>query len=238
MAEQRWAAAFPWLTETQRSSQLQRLLEIAEVSYRSSATQLRAMGREHEAKKMDIFALNARMDLEHPQLARWLHNATRAVRHAPSRDAVVERAMANALSLLAADRGNVQLIDPTTDELKIAVQCGFNREFLDYFAAVSDSGSACGRAATSGSQIVIDDVNADSRFAPHRDIAAASGFRAVQSTPLVNHAGRMVGVLSTHYPSPHHPSAASLQFMLRFAEQIADIMTGADKSCDGSAYQP
>jgi GAF domain-containing protein len=71
---------------------------------------------------------------------------------------------------------------------------------------------------------VIDDVNTDPRFAPHRDIAAASRFRAVQSTPLVDLHGHLVGVLSTHYPRPHRPSRAELDLMKRFGELIGQAI--------------
>ena len=52
-----------------------------------------------------------------------------------------------------------------------------------------------------GAQLVISDVTTDPGFGPHREIAAASGFRAVQSTPLIDEAGRLVGV--------DHPLSAS-----------------------------
>src|SRR5215472_13674356 len=120
--EQCWAAAFPWLTKTKRSGQLQRLLESAELAYRSSALQLRALGKASEAQEMDIYASNVRLDLEQPELARWLYGATQGIRQAPNRQAMLESAMAGALSLLAADRGNIQLIDPATGALTMAVQ--------------------------------------------------------------------------------------------------------------------
>jgi len=50
--------------------------------------------------------------------------------------------------------------------------------------------------------VVIADVREDPRFAAHREIAANSGFQAVQSTPLVDQDSRLLGMLSTHYPAP------------------------------------
>ena len=58
-----------------------------------------------------------------------------------------------------------------------------------YFAVVDDGHSACGRAARASAQAAIADVTADAGLAPHRDVAAASGFRAVQSEPLVSPPG-------------------------------------------------
>ena len=87
---------------------------------------------------------------------------------------------------------------------------------MEYFADVTDDGSACGRAARHHAQVVITDVTTDPGFAPHREIALASGFRAVQSTPLVNRAGHLVGMLSTHYPQPTTPPSSDLQELSRF----------------------
>jgi GAF domain-containing protein len=109
--------------------------------------------------------------------------------------------------------------------LRIAAQCGFGAEFLDYFAVVDDDWSACGRAARDRAQTVIADVNLDARFAPHRDIAASSAFRAVQSTPLIGRAGRLLGVVSTHYPRPYGPPACDLEIMKRYAELVGRVMT-------------
>ena len=119
------------------------------------------------------------------------------------------------LELLHADRGNVQLADPVTRELRIAAQRGFGADFLDYFAVVADDGSACGRAARRSAQVVIADVVTDPGFAPHRDIASAFGFRAVQSTPLIDGSGRLVGMVSTHYPRPISLPGPELQIMAR-----------------------
>ena len=116
-----------------------------------------------------------------------------------------------ALTVLHAERGNIQLADPATGALRIAAQRGFCREFVEYFATVTDDGSACGRAAQHHAQVVITDVTTDPGFAPHRGIALASGFRAVQSTPLVNRTGHLVGMVSTHYPRPTTPPRRDLQ---------------------------
>ena len=78
---------------------------------------------------------------------------------------------------------------------------------------MDDGHSACGRAAQACAQAVIADVTADAGFAPHRDIAAASGFRAVQSTPLVDYAGRLIGMVSTHFRHPYRPPSRDLRIM-------------------------
>jgi GAF domain-containing protein len=57
-----------------------------------------------------------------------------------------------------------------------------------------------------------------------RTIAAASGFRAVQSTPLVDGACRLVGVVSTHYPRPFAPSARDQLIVQRYADLVGRVL--------------
>src|SRR5215467_7301339 len=166
-----------------------------------------------------------------PQAAQVLPKALRDSHAAPTLGALLDEVLEFALTLLHAERGNVQLADPATGVLRIAAQRGFGPEFMDYFAAVTDDTSACGRAARRHAQVVITDVTTDPGFAPHRDIARASGFRAVQSTPLVNRAGHLVGMLSTHYPRPTTPPRRDLQIVSRFGalagESLSALLHGA-----------
>ena len=166
-----------------------------------------------------------------PQAAQGLHEALRGARAAPTLGALLDEMLGFALTLLHAERGNVQLADPATGALRIAAQRGFGPEFMEYFAAVTDDRSACGRAAQQHAQVVITDVTTDPGFAPHREIAVASGFRAVQSTPLVNRAGQLVGMLSTHYPRPTTPPRHDLQIVSRFGalagESLSTLLNGA-----------
>jgi hypothetical protein len=163
--------------------------------------------------------------------AQMLRGALRDPHAAPALGALLDEVLEFALTLLRAERGNVQLADPATGALRIAAQRGFSAEFLAYFAAVTDDRSACGRAAQHHAQVVITDVTTDPGFAPHREIALASGFRAVQSTPLVNRAGHLVGMVSTHYPRPTTPSRRDLQIINRFGalagESLSALLTGA-----------
>jgi GAF domain-containing protein len=150
--------------------------------------------------------------------------------------AVIDEGLEDALAVLRADRGNVQLVDPISGSLRIAAQAGFSDEFLEYFAVVDDDGgSACAIAARDHAQTVIADVNADPRYAPHREIAAASGYRAVQSTPLVDVRGHLLGMLSTHYPYPYRPPDEALEVMQRLGE----LMGQAIEAClEGDGQEP
>jgi hypothetical protein len=220
----RWSEAFPWLARTGQDRRLRRLLEEAETLHRRSAARLRAYGREDLARRSEQFAAWVRSDLDHPRAARRLFAATRNLREVTRPGSLFAKALEGALALAGADRGNLQVLDPATGSLRIAAQYGFGAEFLDYFAVVDDDRSACGKAARDRAQTVIADVNLDEGFAPHRDIAAASAFRAVQSTPLIGRTGRLLGVVSTHYPRPYRPPARDLEIMKRYGEMVGQIM--------------
>jgi GAF domain-containing protein len=153
-------------------------------------------------------------------------------------DALLPQLLERALHLTGAERGNVQLADPDTGGLRIAAQVGFDREFLDYFAIVEDDCSACGRAARLHSQTVVTDTSMDPDFRPHREIADASGFRAVQSTPLIDRSGMLVGVVSTHYPHPGRPADEDLRALRGYGRLAGEalsqlLVSPEDASADG-----
>jgi C4-dicarboxylate-specific signal transduction histidine kinase len=71
--------------------------------------------------------------------------------------------------------------------------------------------------------VIIEDVNMDPRFAPHRRIAALTGFRAVQSTPLFSRSGKPLGMISTHFRQPHHLPEHELRFLDLYARLAAEF---------------
>jgi len=141
-------------------------------------------------------------------------------------DALLDRVLDALIELHAADFGNVQLFDPRTRTLRIGAQRGFDAEFLEYFASVAaDDGSACAQALQTGATIVIEDVELDAEFAPHRGIAAKADFRAVQSTPMLNAESREpVGMISVHFRSPKRTPAPLIALTEVYARVAGDVL--------------
>jgi hypothetical protein len=229
-----WSEAFPWLAETGRSPRLRALLAEAERAHRESARMMRGLGKIDLARRAERFAARVRFDLDEPEAARGLYTLARDLRDGHGPGSLLDRALDAALSASGAQRGNIQMLSPATGSLRIVAHCGFSAEFLEYFAVADDRGSACGRAARERAQIVIADVSLDPGFAVHRDIAAASGFRAVQSTPLVDLSGRMVGVVSTHYAQPFRPSDRDLLILSRIGELVGEAVASHPAATPGS----
>ncbi len=130
-----------------------------------------------------------------------------------------------AIELLGADMGNVQMLDPHKNVLEIVAQRGFQKDFLEFFREVStDDDSACGRTLRAGRRTIIEDVETDDGYAPYREIAAAAGYRGVQSTPLVGRDGAVYGMLSTHFRAPHRPSEQELRRLDLYIRQAIDFI--------------
>ena len=139
---------------------------------------------------------------------------------------LVEVLLDATMALHGADLGAVQLYDQQDPRLRIAAQRGCGRAFLDHFATTdADDGSACARALRSGATVVIEDVETDAGFAPHRAAAAAAGFRAVLSTPILNSETRdWVGAVSVHFRAPRSIPRSLIDFTEVHAKVAADLL--------------
>lgn len=100
-----------------------------------------------------------------------------------------------------AHMGNLQLVEPSGEALRIRVHRGFGPEFLRFFNVVPHGAYGCGSALSQGGAVVVDDVTASPLFDGEslRQMTAAH-IKSVQSLPLV-HQGHTLGVISVHYNS-------------------------------------
>jgi two-component system CheB/CheR fusion protein len=132
-----------------------------------------------------------------------------------------------AIALTGASKGNIQLLDAATGTLTIATQRGFEEPFLEFFANVrAGESSAGGRAVHSGERVIVEDVTQSAIFAgqPSLNILLEAGVRAVQSTPLMNSAARLLGMISTHFDAPRRFTERELRLMDLLARQAADYL--------------
>jgi PAS domain S-box-containing protein len=130
-----------------------------------------------------------------------------------------------AIAISSADFGNIQLVDIATSRLRIAAQRGFPQWWVDYWNAELSSG-ACHQAFERGERVIVEDVEQDPLFVgtPALQIHRQAHVRAVQSTPIRGRAGKLLGILSTHFRAPHQPDARELRLLDLLARQIADIL--------------
>lgn len=145
--------------------------------------------------------------------------------HAQDLDSALHEVLDAAISLMRADKGNIQLFDARHQTLRIAAQRGFDEGFLRYFSEVDgDHESACGRALRLGQRVVIPDLTSASGFSALRQVADQAGYVAVQSTPLLGQNGSPMGMLSTHWRLPTQPSEQALRMLDLYARQAAQFI--------------
>jgi len=78
----------------------------------------------------------------------------------------------------------------------------------------------------SGDRIVVDDVTQSDLLAGQKTqtVLLDAGVQAVQSTPLISSAGKPLGMISTHFGSPHQVGERELRLMDLLARQAADFL--------------
>lgn len=140
---------------------------------------------------------------------------------------LLEQVLDAAIELQDADFGDVQLYDAENGILRIVAYRGVGPEFLEHFACV-DAGdtSACGTALKLGQRVIIEDVTKDPPYSPHLGVAARTGYRGVNCTPLMERgAARPLGMLTTLFREPYRPDEARLKLSDIFAAHAADIVS-------------
>jgi GAF domain-containing protein len=152
------------------------------------------------------------------QFARWRNGR-------PDRS-LLEQLIRQAVAVTGADTGNIQLHDGAGN-LRIVAQHGLEREFLDYFAVVSDDAddTACGRALRRGQRIIVEDVAGSPIFrgkASGRMLLRA-GLNSAHSTPITAD-GRLFGMISTHRKINWRPDAEELRRIDRIAADAASAI--------------
>lgn len=142
-----------------------------------------------------------------------------------------------ALSQSAADTANVQLIDPARHGLYIAAYQGFDRHFLDFFEWVSDDGSACAAAAATGTAVMVPNVLRSPLFtdASKQAMLDARSY-AVQSIPLLNSTGQLLGVFSCHYRRVGRPSDDVAPLLESLAKAAAQSLQWQAQRNDNSSH--
>jgi PAS domain S-box-containing protein len=132
-----------------------------------------------------------------------------------------------AIALTGADKGNIQLLDQDSGNLYIAVNRGFEQPFLRFFETVGvEDAAACGAALQAKQRTLAEDIAESPIFAGQASLKVLldADVRAVQSTPLVSSAGRVFGMISTHFRQPHRFEERDLRRLDLLARQVADYM--------------
>jgi PAS domain S-box-containing protein len=128
---------------------------------------------------------------------------------------------------MCSDFAGMQMFYPERGELRLVAYRGFSPTSAAFWQWVKPaSACTCGVALATGQRAIVADIELNDFIAGSEDLHAyrENGIRAVQSTPLFSRAGRMLGMISTHWRNPHHPTERDLRLLDVLARQAADLI--------------
>ena len=131
-----------------------------------------------------------------------------------------------AIEITSADKGNIQLLSNNSDTLRLVTQSGFDDPFLELFECGNNGDSACGVALQLKQRVVVENVDDSEIYAGKHSLQAMheADVVAVESVPLISSAGKVLGIISTHFSNAHRPSEQELRLMDLLARQTADYL--------------
>ena len=88
---------------------------------------------------------------------------------------------------------------------------------------------SCGAAAYLRKPVFVADVMTHPHFAGFRDLLVQAGLRAVWSSPIISHDGKVLGTFGMYSREVRHPSPAEMQ-LIDYAGRIAGIAIERDRS--------
>jgi GAF domain-containing protein len=141
-----------------------------------------------------------------------------------------EKVVDDALTLMRSDYASMQMLYPERGPgggLRLLAFRGFNPQAAKFWEWVrADSKSTCGIALRTSQRVIAPDITVCD-FMDHSEdqqVYLQTGIRACQTTPLIVASGNVVGMISTHWRTPHKPSEKDLLLFDALATQAADLI--------------
>jgi PAS domain S-box-containing protein len=132
-----------------------------------------------------------------------------------------------AMELVTSDCASLQMLAADHASLKLLAWKNFHLDSAAFWQRVEvGAGSTCSKALQDNERVVVADIEACEFMVGTEDQQEyrRSGIRAVQSTPLRSRSGRPLGMLSTHWRTPHTPTEEDFTFFDVLARQAADLI--------------
>jgi diguanylate cyclase (GGDEF)-like protein len=79
---------------------------------------------------------------------------------------------------------------------------------------------SCGKAVTSNSRVIVEDIGTDPLWAPYREIALRAGLKACWSEPVHGANGKVLGSFAIYHRTPQGPSVAQLALLDQAASLV------------------
>jgi len=131
-----------------------------------------------------------------------------------------------AMELMASDAACLQMLAADGTSLRLLACKNFHPDCAPFWEQVAGAGSTCSKALSDNQRVVVADIEACEFMVGTREQLEyrRAGVRGVQSTPLRSRTGRLLGMLSTHWRTPHTPAENDFRFFDVLARQAADLI--------------
>ena len=147
-----------------------------------------------------------------------------------STEALYEKIVDAAVAIMRSDYASMQMLFPergTGGELRLLAFRGFNPRAATFWEWVrADSMSTCGLALATRQRVVAPNIATCEFMADTEDkeVYLQTGIGACQTTPLIARGGNIVGMLSTHWRTPHQPTERDFHLFDILVRQAADLI--------------
>jgi len=158
--------------------------------------------------------------------ARKLQSIIARLISASTQESLSAQILDAAIELMAADAASVQMLAPDEESLTLVGWRNFHPDSAAFWQRVTaEAGSTCARALRDNERVLVTDIDFCEYMAgtPDQEEYRRSSIRAVQSTPLRSRSGRPLGMLSTHWRTPHMPTENDFRLFDVLARQAADL---------------
>ena len=141
-----------------------------------------------------------------------------------------EKTLNLAVNLMRSDYASLQMLFPergSGGQLRLLAFRGFDPAAAKFWEWVrADSQSTCGIALRDTQRVIASDIAACDFMADSEDrhVYLQTGIHSCQTTPLITRTGNLVGMISTHWRTPHQPSENDLSQFDILARQVADLI--------------
>ncbi|MDG2535466.1 ATP-binding protein [Sphingomonas sp. HITSZ_GF] len=162
-----------------------------------------------------------------------LHRISVALIGEQDRFELYDKIVEAAVTITGSQFGTMQLLCPVNDpsghggELQLLAHRGLSPEAVGFWQWVSPRAySSCTLALKLGQRAIVPDFEQWDDIAGTADLDAFrdAGIRSAQTTPLLSRSGKLLGMISTHWDRPHHPSDRDLRLLDIVARQAADLL--------------
>jgi signal transduction histidine kinase len=162
--------------------------------------------------------------------ARLLHRLSIELIQEDGTAGLYKKIVEGAVAIMRSQYASMQMLFPdpgNVGKLRLLASSGFSPEGEEFWKWVyRHTGSSCGAALRAQKRVIIPDFSTCEfmRGAPNLAVFLEAGIYAAQSTPLYSRAGKLLGMISTHWSFPHNPPQRHLDLLDILARQAADLI--------------